>query len=194
MRRSRSQRAQAVVEMAIVLPVTLYLIMGFIGLMVMVQTQQEVQTALQLAAQSSFQADTRQYDAPGTSCCALNGSSLYTGNILTNCRYAAESFYGTMSFYNRYLTYQQSPLCTSATLPGFGGAPGVPITIAGPPPLADFTCDLGANTDSAGAPVNVCTAHVTIHFSETPIGFTIFWDPTLTARAEAIPPPFRQTS
>jgi len=44
----------------------------------------------------------------------------------------------------------------------------------------------------AGLEVVTCTAATRIDFSKTPLGWGVFWSPTVRARAEALPPPFRQ--
>lgn len=173
----RFQRAQAIVEMALVIPILFYITFAFIGCMIIVQTQQELQTALQLAAQSSFQAD------QGT----------YSGGVLTDCLYAEESFNGTMSYYGKYLVWQKHPLCTICKARGASGLNAV--SCGSSVPMADVTCDIEA-TPPGGAYPNewstTCRATATIDFAATPIGFAIFWNPTLTARSSAVPPPFRQ--
>jgi len=44
----------------------------------------------------------------------------------------------------------------------------------------------------AGLRVVRCTASASLEFSRTPLAWAIPWSPTISATAEAIPPPFRQ--
>jgi hypothetical protein len=44
----------------------------------------------------------------------------------------------------------------------------------------------------AGLRVVRCTASASLEFSRTPLVWAIPWSPTISATAEAIPPPFRQ--
>lgn len=84
------QCGQAVLETALVLPILLFLTFGFIGLMLQVQAQEELDTATKLAAEAAFQAPPR-------------------GGADVNARaheYSATTFSGTMSFYSRYLRWQ----------------------------------------------------------------------------------------
>ena len=85
-----SERAQAVLETALVLPILLFLTCGFVGLMLQVQARQELDTATALAAQAAFQ-------APGPASAPTNSLAL---------DYSATTFSGTMEFYSRYLRWQ----------------------------------------------------------------------------------------
>ncbi|MFN2451240.1 MAG: TadE/TadG family type IV pilus assembly protein [Candidatus Dormibacteria bacterium] len=89
-KRRATQRAQAVLETALVLPILLFLTCGFVGLMLQVQARQELDTATALAAEAAFQ-------APGPGGAASNSLAL---------DYSATTFAGTMEFYSRYLRWQ----------------------------------------------------------------------------------------
>jgi len=67
-----------------VIPIMLALLAGFIGLMIQVEIQQQLDTATKLAAESTFQAPRSLHDT-GT-------------KFPTRCRYASETFEGTMAF------------------------------------------------------------------------------------------------
>jgi hypothetical protein len=184
--------AQAVIETAIVIPVLLILISVFLAVMVQVETQQEMDAATKLAAESFFQAPREAIDAPGTSCCAqTSGSpnSLDTSGMPKGCRFAAETFYGTMTF-RRFLVFgtqhdtQAHPLCLRDGTP-LGSAQKSYITCE-----VDF---LDTRLDPpSGLRVVRCNAVATLDFSRTPLAWAIPWSPTVSATAEAIPPPFRQ--
>lgn len=201
-RSARRPRAQAVVETAIVIPIMLFLITGFIALMIQVELQQQLDAATKLAAESTFQAPRSEVDPPPYA----------TAGIPTRCRYAVETFEGTMSFFfnetaanegsdavftgtqrqkltNAYLNFITSPECQTETA-GYGAPP--PQVGANNPP-ADIHCDLDyqdANVSSLH--MTLCTSKVKLDYSKTPLAWAIFWSPTLTSTAEAAPPPFRQ--
>ena len=84
-RAHRRGGAQAIVETALVIPVMLFLITGFIGLMIQVELQQELDSATKLAAESTFQAPRGSHDVNTT--------------MPRRCRYARETFEGTASFF-----------------------------------------------------------------------------------------------
>lgn len=184
--------AQAVIETAIVIPVLLALVCVFLGVMVQVEVQQEMEAATKLAAESYFQAPRLATDARGTTCCAQRpggASSLDTSGLPKGCRFAAETFYGTMTF-RRFLVFpaQRSPgtqpLCLRA---------GVPLGSARD---SFITCEVRsvdvALNPPAGLAVVRCLSSATLDLSSTPLAWAIAWKPTVSAVAEAIPPPFRQ--
>lgn len=87
---------QAVIETALVIPILLALISLFLAVMVQVETQQEMDAATKLAAESFFQAPSLAVDAAGTTCCAQTpgaADSLDTSGLPKGCRFAAETFY-----------------------------------------------------------------------------------------------------
>jgi hypothetical protein len=188
----RGLDAQAIIETAIVIPVLLALISAFLAVMIQVEVQQEMDAATKLAAESFFQAPRLALDAPGTTCCAEQPGapdSLDTAGMPKGCRFAGETFYGTMTF-RRFLVFPAQravaahPLCTRAGTP-IGGATS-----------SFITCDVQfldrAINPPAGLPVVRCTASATLDFSRTPLAWSIPWQPAVSATAEAIPPPFRQ--
>jgi Flp pilus assembly protein TadG len=89
----RGDDAQAVLETALILPILLFLVCNFIGVMVQVTVQQQLNAATALAAQSRFQAPNNAVDASGTRCCGTGETQLSTAGLPTGCRYAAETFY-----------------------------------------------------------------------------------------------------
>lgn len=214
-RRRASTSAQAVLETALVIPIMLLLVCNFIGVMLQVAVQQQLDSATALAAESRFQATEEAFDPPGSQCCpdprccaSGGGPGLATTGIPTGCRFAAESFYGTMQGYAALLQWHSAPLCLSGgdsgrTAIAFGGA--VPYT--GSPRQAPVSCVVGAtNADGTNTPgyvdhslnpprglsVVMCESTVTLDFSRTPLAWGVFWRPQLSAHAEALPPPFRQ--
>jgi hypothetical protein len=214
--RRRSSDAQAVLETALVIPIMLLLVCNFIGLMLQVTVQEQLDSATALAAEARFQAPNTAFDAAGAQCCpdprccgvASDGASLGTAGIPTGCRYAAETFYGTMQGYTRYMQWQNAPLCLTGgdSAKGIGVAGGaVPYTQS--PLDAHVSCVIGAVgpggvtyrgfldralNPPAGLYVVTCEATATLDFSQTPLAWGVFWRPSLHAHAEALPPPFRQ--
>ena len=100
--RVRGADAQAIIETAIVIPILLALISVFLAVMVQVEAQQEMEAATKLAAESFFQAPRQAMDANGTTCCAAGQRRAPTRStpraMPKGCRFAAETFYGTMTF------------------------------------------------------------------------------------------------
>ena len=214
-RRRRHNGAQAVLETALVIPLMLLLVCNFIAVMLQVSVQQQMDSATALAAESRFQAPQEAFDATGASCCpdprccsGSAGSALATAEIPTGCRYAAETFYGTMQGYAAILKWHTGPLCLTGGDSGrssqpFGGA----VPYAQSPLQSDVSCVVGATQPGgSGSPgyldralnppgglyVVTCDATATLDFSTTPLAWGVFWSPTLHAHAEALPPPFRQ--
>jgi hypothetical protein len=196
-RSRRRGRAQAIIETAIVIPLMLFLIVGFIGLMVQVELQQQLESATKLAAESTFQAPRSRLD-PGT-------------QMPTRCRYARETFEGTGSFFfgagdgadavfygarlsSPYLTFTPVRLCSQAVpLAGFSAPPGPAGSSTPADPIADIRCDLDVpDPQLNNAPVTYCDTWAELDYSRTPLAWAVFWKPRLHAAAEALPPPFRQ--
>ncbi|MGH7687350.1 MAG: hypothetical protein ACREN2_11105 [Candidatus Dormibacteria bacterium] len=191
-------------ETALVIPIMLLLVCNFIAVMLQVAVQQQLDSATALAAESRFQATQGAYDAAGAECCA---AQLRTSALPTGCRFAAESFYGTMQGYGPLLRWQQGPLClTGGDSARASTALGGATPYAGSPE-AHVSCVLGATTADGttfagyidhtlnpprGLSVVMCQATATLDFSRTPLAWGVFWKPTLSAHAEALPPPFRQ--
>ena len=206
--RRRGDNAQAVLETALVIPILLFLVCNFIAVMVQVTVQQQLNSATALAAQSRFQAPENAVDPAGSRCCAARGDSLLTAGLPTGCRYAAETFYGTMTTYTGLLHWQTAALCTSGGDSGNGATPPtLPVAYAGSPTHAEVSCDIGSIkaggvvvpgyvdrtlNPPSGLDVVTCSASASLDFANTPLAWGVFWTPTLHAQAEALPPPFRQ--
>lgn len=215
-RRRAASDAQAVLETALVIPLFLLLACNFIALMVHVTAQEQLDSAVSLAAQARFQATESMYDPPGTVCCPdprccgrpSDRSSLPTGGLPTGCRYAAESFYGTMTFYQDLLRWPAQQLCLTG---GDSGAGNTPARAAAPypgsPGDAHLSCVVGSIDPSGqrhpgyldrelnppfGLDVVTCDATAVLDFSHTPLAWGVLWSSQLHAHAEAVPPPFRQ--
>jgi hypothetical protein len=207
-RRRRGTNAQAVLETALVIPILLFLVCNFIAVMVQVTVQEQLNSATALAAQSRFQAPENAIDPAGTRCCGAHGTALATAGLPTGCRYAAETFYGTMTTYTGLLHWQQATLCTSGGDSGnAANPPAQPVAYAGSPSNAEVSCDIGSIKSGgtvipgyvdrslnppAGLDVVTCSASASLDFANTPLAWGVFWTPTLHAQAEALPPPFRQ--
>jgi hypothetical protein len=214
-RRRAGNSAQAVLETALIIPIMLLLVCNFIGVMLQVAVQQQLDSATALAAESRFQATEEAFDPPGAQCCpdprccsGGGGPALSTAGIPTGCRFAAESFYGTMQGYAALLQWQAAPLCLGGGDSGratgeLGGA--VPYT--GSPLRAHVSCVVGATSADGtnmlgyvdhslnpprGLSAVMCESTATLDFSRTPLAWGVFWRPQLSAHAEALPPPFRQ--
>jgi hypothetical protein len=215
-RRRRGSDAQAVLETALVIPIMLLLICNFIALMIQVSVQVQLDSATALAAASRFQAPNNAIDGAGVRCCpdprccdtASNSASLLTAGLPTGCRYAAESFYGTMQRANSLLTWHTAALCLTGGDSG-GGAANQSASVPYPasPRNANVSCVVGSVdavgtvhpgfldrtlNPPAGLLVVTCDASATLDFSRTPLAWGVFWSLTLHAHAEALPPPFRQ--
>jgi hypothetical protein len=204
----RGDDAQAVLETALILPILLFLVCNFIGVMVQVTVQEQLNAATALAAQSRFQAPNNAVDPSGTRCCGAGDSQLSTAGLPTGCRYAAETFYGTMTTYTGMLVWEPSPLCTSGGDSGDAAhAPQASHPYPGSPVAAHISCDIGSTgvngvivpgyLDRAVQPPNgltvvTCSASTRLDFSKTPLAWGVFWSPTVHAQSEALPPPFRQ--
>jgi hypothetical protein len=211
----RGADAQAVLETALVIPILLLLVCNFIALMVQVTIQQQIDSATALAAASRFQATNQAYDPAGSRCCpdprccaaSENAESLVTSGVPTGCRYAAETFYGTMQSYGRLLQWQSGPLCLtggdSASSAQLGGA----TPYAQSPRGSHVSCVVGAAAPDGtkhvgfldrtlnpprGLYVVTCDATARIDFSGTPLAWGVLWSPVIHSHAEALPPPFRQ--
>jgi hypothetical protein len=215
-RQRRTCDAQAVLETALVIPIMLLLVCNFVGLMLQVAVQEQLDSATALAAEARFQAPNTAFDAQGAQCCpdprccsvASNGTSLTTAGIPTGCRYAAETFYGTMQVYTRLLQWQSSPLCLTGGDSARGSAvTGGAVPYVQSPTTSHVSCVVGAVSPTgvtyrgfldhalnppAGLYVVTCDAAAILDFSQTPLAWGVFWRPTLHAHAEALPPPFRQ--
>ena len=207
----RRSDAQAALETALVIPILLLLVANFIAVMLMVSVQQQLDSATSLAAESRFQAAQTAFDVHGMLCCpdprccatSTSSASLQTGDLPTGCRYAAESFYGTMRSFGSLLRWQLQTLCTYGGDSSGGGSTPYP----GSPSGSEVTCDVGSiGSDGvthpgyrdrsldppSGLEVVTCDATATLSFSTTPLAWGVFWSPTLHAHSEALPPPFRQ--
>lgn len=191
-RRRGSTDAQAVIETAIVIPVLLALISAFLAVMVQVSAQQEMDAATKLAAESFFQAPRLATDSPGTTCCQQSigtADSLDTSGMPKGCRFAAETFYGTMTF-RRYLAFPAQRDVAAHPLCRRDGAP------VGAAQRSFITCDIDILDRAVNPPQGLrvvrCAATATLDFSHTPLAWAVVWNPTVAATAEAIPPPFRQ--
>jgi hypothetical protein len=216
--RARSRRhrdAQAVLETALIIPILLLLVCNFIAVMLQVTAQEQLDSAVSLAAQARFQAPQSAYDPPGSRCCPdprccarpSGASSLQTGGLPTGCRYAAESFYGTMTFNDSLLHWTPASLCTTGGDSGGGGSRTRPAEPYPGSPQAHITCDVDSIDPSGrmhagyldhalnppfGLEVVTCDAGAALDLSRTPLAWGVFWSPALHAHAEAVPPPFRQ--
>lgn len=190
--RRRGADAQAILETAIAIPILLVLVSVFLAVMVQVEAQQQMEAATKLAAESFFQAPREAVDANGTTCCAQtpgSPASLDTSGMPKGCRFAAETFYGTMTF-RRFLVFGAQrdqgahPLCLR------DGAP------LGSARSSYISCEVNhldtALDPPSGLRVVRCSASALLDFSRTPLAWAIPWTPTIAATAEAIPPPFRQ--
>lgn len=184
--------AQAVIETAIVIPVLLALITAFLAVMVQVSVQQEMDAATKLAAESFFQAPQLALDSDGTTCCpqtVAGSGSLDTGGMPKGCRFAAETFYGTMTF-RQYLVFPAQRGSAAQPLCRRDGAP------VGRAQRSFITCDIDIIDRSLNPPSGLrvvrCSATATLDFSHSPLAWAVPWNPTVSATAEAIPPPFRQ--
>ena len=195
--------------MAMVLPIMLALISGFIAIMIQVRAQQQLQSAVELAAASSFTVPRSFQDTD---------SQGNPNGFPTRCRYAAETFMGTMDFYtsdvdrttgqpnwdqrntSKFLTFEhptnESGGRENTTLCLYDG--GTAAFSADPDylhyPSNYVYCHLDDQQVIDGVTENLtwCSASVTLHFDQTPLGWAIFWSPTITAHASALQPPFRQ--
>jgi hypothetical protein len=206
--RRRGDDAQAVLETALVIPILLFLVCNFVAVMVQVTVQQQLNSATALAAQSRFQAPENAVDPAGSQCCGAHGDTLVTAGLPTGCRYAAETFYGTMTTDTGLLHWQTAALCTSGGDSGNGATPPVqPVAYAGSPAHAEVSCDIGSIgkggivvpgyvdrtlNPPSGLDVVTCSASASLDFANTPLAWGVFWTPSLHAQAEALPPPFRQ--
>jgi len=213
-RRRSGGSAQAILETALVIPLMLLLISNFLALMVQVSVQEQMDSAVSLAAESRFQAPEAAHDSSGARCCpdprccnrASDASSLNTSGLPTGCRFAAETFYGTMPF-ERFLIWHPAPLCLTGGDSGASGQARTGVPYRDSPRDSHLSCVIGSTDPNGtvhrgfldhalnppfGLYVVTCDATATLDFSRTPLAWGVFWSPTIHAHAEAVPPPFRQ--
>lgn len=156
----------------------LFLIAGFIALMVQVEVQQEMDSAVGLAASSAFQA---QRGAPNDNI----GPS-------TPCRFINDTFTNTMSFYNKhtgFMTFQTGSLCSGdrLTLPsGWVEPSNATITCK-----SDYFARRLGNELNTGIPIT-CTAKATLDFKDTPLAWAVLWSPTISSSETIQAPALRQ--
>ena len=186
----------------------LFLISGFLALMLQVQAQQEMDSAVKLAAEATFQVPRAQTDtsvvAPRSSACPPSAAGCAAVNGLpTRCRFAWQTFEGSMSLgqgpednfdhpsttdpqhhSSPFISFAQRPLCVASV----GTSTPAAQTLPGWPQAADVQC----NIDFDNRHKTECDATATLHFDKTPLAWAIFWTPTVHAHAEALAPPFRQ--
>ena len=167
-RRGRADsNAQAVVEMALVIPIMLAMVCTFIGLMLEVEAESNIQTATQLAAESAFQAQNAEFN-PATAPQAR--------------QFTWETFNGTMQF----PSYIQpiSAACESGsydyncsgTVPGFW-CTGQYVHPGSGEPHGTVTCD----------------ARTTLNFNSTPLAWILgFYQPVIGSTGTVQVPPERQ--
>lgn len=187
-RRRRWSSAQAIVEMAVVLPLMLFLIAGFVALMLQVEAQQQLDAAVKLAAEASFQAPRGAGDR----------------GLPARCRFAWQTFEGSMAFdigpgdenfdhpdvhdprhrTSSLLTFSRRPLCVAS----IDGGPVAPQSLPGWPQDADVQCDIDADNRHR----TICDATAVLHYDRTPLAWAVFWTSIIGSHAEAVAPPFRQ--
>ena len=194
----RPQGAQATVEISLVIPILLLLLCNFLAVMMEVKYQNQLQAAVGLAAQSALAAPVDDF---------------------RSCAYLERSFFSTA-----YATTAPTlPSCGNAvppiTAPGTGHGPAAGYYLWSAPPIVprsimqvtSFGCDgravgygtsnylNGVNYAPGGRPLTTgppvtCTATAKFSFKQSPLGFGIFYTPTITVKAQAVPTWVRQCS
>jgi hypothetical protein len=164
--------AQAVIETAMILPLLLAMITVFLGLMIEVQVRQQLDSAVALATQSSFQAPARDP---------------------TLARYfAAESFEDSMANLNSepYISYTVGKVNYPYPSPA---PPPVDRNPPGPTVRSSLRCNGNWFSNTVPATTAHCEAEIRIKFSKTPLAWALpFWDPLVKSSDDAIPPPLRE--
>ena len=172
--RRHAQRGQAVLEMALVIPICLALITGYLSVMLMVQTQARVEAAVELAAAGAA-------NAP-------------VGDVTNGCHWASASFVATL--------YGSAPGSAPASSGGHCALTGyvqgaVTIEQFSCPADALLTSPAqyaNAVVNNQPAPPIMCSAQVQLDFSATPLGWAVPFRPTFTVSATAEPSNARQCS
>ena len=171
--RAARDRGQAVIEMAIVLPLCLVLLTGYLVIMVLVQTESAVHAAIEVAAQSAIQAP--------------------SGDYQDGCTYAFQSFYSTL--------YQGTG--TAPATSGMQCSVGAQPYQANGVQLVSFQCpnDIylsNINQYDAAAKANTftpltCSATIRVDFRRTVLGWAVPLTATLSASAVSVPTTVRQS-
>ena len=186
--RHATERAQAVLETALVIPIMLALVFNFLGLMVLVQGQNQLHSALSLAAQSIT-----VYPA---------------GADKAICEAAGRAFWPTAYGKPTFLSNAATP-STSGCSWGSDKAPGAAFTIKNLRCRSNTSAPVtGTGVDyfngqnyldaaNSGAPQVQpypiqCSADQVWDFSNTVLGPFIVWQPTFKAVAQVQPPATRQ--
>lgn len=192
-RRRRGEVAQAVLEIALVLPIMLVLVFNFLALMVEVQTVAHVETAASLAAESSIAAP--------------------VNDVQDSCVYSYYSFFQTL--------YGETISVGPTGCPSTGGSYTVSRSAPANSPITDtaLTCDTADSqtpqlnyydgggytlivpgssppktfleSRPTGPPVH-CKTTITLDFSRTPLPFAVVQQSTFTIDAQATPTKVRQ--
>ena len=186
--RRRPKRGQAIVEMALVLPLMVFLVMNFLGIMVEIVAQNQLEASLNLAAQSAV---TAPPDDPATSCTYASQafwSTMYAQTALSSDPFdttgAPPACPTSSSGATSFSTMRTSPNGAIATVTDFNciapGPPGPP----GTPPLPYPSYFLHYNTPPNGVlPKVTCSGTEKVDFSHSVLGLFVYWSPTFSAQA-----------
>ena len=182
-RRYSESGGQAVLEMALVLPICILLVMNFLGIMIVVRLKTQATAATSLAAQAS-----------------ISGPVSDTHDA---CVYAGDTFFSTM-FNQTPVSYTGCPVgvakaasfnVTSNPPTGsVGFAPGAISLSCTEPPGPNYFDGLlypPVPATSIGPPVT-CSTTVPMSFANSPLAFAVFWTPTLTVTSKVYPSTVRQ--
>ncbi len=185
--RHRHANAQATIEMAMTLGIMLTLAFNFIAVMVIVKGQNQLQSALSLAAQSSL---TAQVDDPYDAC--VYASRTFWSTIYAQPSLAEAGTTGSSNYCGGGISHDPFPWY------------GIPRSMEAQPPtnstfkITDFSCsstdpmhDYYTSTGINGPGAVTCTA--TQKFTlQGQLPFLATGDPTFTAIATATPGQTRQ--
>ena len=180
-KRSPTDNAQAAMEMAFLLPILMAMVSIFIGLMLLVEAQAELQSATQLAAESALQSQgngltatyTTQQPARQATWDTLRGSVQFTTRLwIAGIPGTPTGFPPAPdAFYDYYPNVNPGFWCTGSYVLGIPGPEGP-----------------GVETGSVE-----CSAQTSIDFGQTPVGWILGpFHPTLFAKGQAAVPPTRQ--
>ncbi len=180
-RRRRSQGAQAILEMALVIPIMMALVFNFLAVMILLKGQNQLQAAVSLASQATIVAPVHD---PHNSCTYATKAfrATMTGAVAT----AAPGCGGA-----------SDPFSDTRTLPANSGMvlqPGGLKCTNAPGNAADYLTGAGYPLPPAATigPAVQCSASVKFNFGATPIGAFVFWTPTISVTAAAVPTAVRQ--
>ena len=187
----RGNRGQAVIEMAMMIPLVFALVVNFLGVMIEVEMKAQLTAAVSLAAQSSITVPVKDANA---SCKNASRSLAFTAFSQTSYDPSGSWCSGTANSASYFQVGSPTgTACIAVSAAGHPSDSGLCLTY--------FRCDgsgyfdgtfyNGGASGPTGPPVT-CQIKATYDFTKTPLAFGILWKPTFDIQAQATPTTVRQ--